>query len=240
MAGVPTAFGTGLVDLGPAGPVNFDSHTGNDKPPYIVGVSKDGTLAGGTDSGGHAFIWTPGHGQVTIGTNIWLVGVDWLIVSGVSTNVLAVGNSNNGNYPVYWQGKANGTGGSWTSFPVANNDNTSTGYWQATSLGVKADGSGTNWWVAGFTSGSPGASPYETNVRYQYSTVSATSMGMNSTHNRAFFYAASAQGTFAGVAHTGAVPPMAVPGTGSNGITVSRVTSSLILAGRQRPGTGRC
>ena len=133
MVGVPTAFSTGLVDLGPAGGASWDSNIGNDKPPYVVDVSRDGTLAGGTDSSGHAFIWTPGNGKVVIGTNLWLVGVDWL-----AGGVLAVGNFGSANSPVYWHGNADGTGGYWYSFPAEDG----TQPWVATSLGVKADGDG--------------------------------------------------------------------------------------------------
>ena len=113
MVGVPAAFGTGLVDLGPAGAASFDSNVGDNKPPCIVDVSKDGTVAGGTDSSGNPFIWTAANGKVSIGSSTWLVGLDWL-----SGTVLAVGNSSGANYPLYWEGNADGTGGTWTSLPA--------------------------------------------------------------------------------------------------------------------------
>ena len=142
MAGLPTAFGSGLVDLGPAGIPNFDSNVGNNKPTYIVDVSKDGALAGATDNSGNGFIWTAGTGKVLIGAGYALVGADWL-----SGRVLAVGNSS-ANYPSWWQGNFDGSGGSWTSLPPMDGTSGSGGYWQATSLGVKADNS--DWWLAGF------------------------------------------------------------------------------------------
>jgi hypothetical protein len=194
MVGVPTAFGAGLVDLGPAKSASWDSNIGNDKPPYVVDVSKDGTLAGGTDSSGHAFIWTPGNGKVIIGANVWLVGVDWFAGS-----VLAVGNYGSA-YPFYWQGNADGTGGAWTSFPAMDG----TSPWVATSLGVKADGS--DWWAAGYKNIT--GNPYEYQLRYQNSTASATSIHFPSGgHARCFFYAASDQGTFAGVSQYGGSAP---------------------------------
>ena len=157
-------------------------HIGNDKAPYIADVSKDGTLAGSTDSSGNPFIWTAAHGKVTLGASRYLVGVDWLITNGVSTNVLAVVNDSSTNYPLYWKGKADGSGGSWTSFPPADSLGLTdtNGYWKATALGL-----GTNlhnippnpvadWWVAGFRNFTN--SPYEYQLRYDNSTGAATRM----------------------------------------------------------------
>ena len=49
LAGLQAAFGNMFVDLGPAGPANWDPHIGNDNAPYVADVSRDGALAGGTD-----------------------------------------------------------------------------------------------------------------------------------------------------------------------------------------------
>jgi hypothetical protein len=87
MARVPAVFGVQFVDLGPAGLAAWDPHIGTGKAPSIVDLSKDGTLAGGTDAGGNAYIWTAPYGKVTLGTGVALQGVDWLTVPGVSTNV---------------------------------------------------------------------------------------------------------------------------------------------------------
>ena len=146
---MPAVRGTGLVDPGPAGPAGFDSHIGTDKPPYIVDVSKDGTLAGGTDSTGHILIWTAACGKVSIVTNFWLVGVDWLVIP---TGNYVVGNYNGPNYPFSWQGNADGTVGLWRSLPLEDD----TASWTATALGLRADAS--EWWVAGYrnSQGSPG------------------------------------------------------------------------------------
>jgi hypothetical protein len=46
MVGVPRAFGTGLVDLGPAGGASWDSNIGNDKPSFAV--HQAGTLDNGS------------------------------------------------------------------------------------------------------------------------------------------------------------------------------------------------
>ncbi len=174
---------------------------------YAIDVSSDGTLAGGTDASGNAFIWTSTYGTVTLGAGngVKLQGVDWF-----SGNVLAVGNM--GNYPAYWQGTANGTGGPWASLPPANGDTGVNGYWTGTSLGVAADGS--DWWVGGFRSVT--TSPYETIIRYQNSTVSSTGIALASGgHNRSKFYAASNEGTFAGVEQYGGSAP---DGGSKNGI----------------------
>ena len=216
MAGVPAAFGAGLVDLGPAGPANWDPHIGNNKAPYIADVSKDGTLAGSTDSTGNPFIWTAPHGKVTLGTSRYLVGVDWLITNGVSTNVLAVVNDSSANYPLYWKGKADGTGGAWTSFPAADELTDTNGYWTATALGVGTnlhnDPSSPvpNWFVAGFRNFTN--SPYEYQLRFQqvpgYATRMHVPLGSFGVQTgRCFFFAASDEGTFTGVANCEGSPP---------------------------------
>jgi len=210
IVGAPAAWAANLVDLGPAGPATWDSNVADDMAAYIVDVSKDGTLAGGTDSSGNPFIWTAANGKVFIGSSRWLVGVDWLITNGVSTNVLAVVNDNSTTTPLYWQGAANGTGGSWTSFPLEDDSSP----WVATALGVGSnlhnippDPVG-DWWAAGYRNLS--ADPYEYQLRYQNSTASATSIDTPSEgpgHARCFFFAASNEGTFAGRAMYGKTAP---------------------------------
>lgn len=88
MAGVPAATGSGLWDLGTASTRgSWVTYPYPETALYMVDVSSDGTLAGGTDASGNAFVWTPTYGKVTLGTSVRLQGVDWL-----SGNVLAVGN----------------------------------------------------------------------------------------------------------------------------------------------------
>jgi hypothetical protein len=177
----------GLVDLGTICGAAWDVNIGTDKPPYVVDISRDGTLAGGTDSSGRVFIWTPANGKVLIGTNLWLVGVDWYAAS-----VLVVANYNSASFPYFWGGNADGSLGYW--YPLPPQDLTSP--WVATALGVAA--AGNDWWVAGYRNNQ--LSPYECHSRYQNSAGNAASVLYPSGgHVRCFFYAASDQGTFAGV-----------------------------------------
>ena len=138
----------GLFDLGPAAP-NRLAEPGRQrhKQTYKVDVSKDGTLAGGTDASGNAFLWTSVNGKVAIGAGYPLVGVDWYN----GTNVLAVANNwgNSVTRPWYWQGYYNGTNGFWTQLPGAGASTGTAGYWFATGLGVTNDSS--DWWVSGYT-----------------------------------------------------------------------------------------
>ena len=213
VGGSMAAFGGGIIDLGPAGNRNLsapsptagltlDSYFTN-RPQtavYLVDVSKDGTLAGGTDASGNAYIWTPRYGKVTIGAGVALQGVDWLAITGVSTNVLLVGNTNGGTLPVYWQGNADGSGGSWNTLPAGD-----TGGWQATCLGVKADGS--DWYVGG----NYGSDTSEGICRYKNSIPSTSSLGLNpaaySAHAYSFLFSVSDEETYAGRAAYGSGNP---------------------------------
>jgi GH25 family lysozyme M1 (1,4-beta-N-acetylmuramidase) len=211
----------GLFDLGPAGPTGLANPGGNGvKQTYIVDVSKDGTLAGGTDSSGNAFLWTSASGKVSIGTGYSLVGVDWYN----STNVLAV--ANNWGYtttrPWYWQGYYNGTNGSWTQLPGAGASTGTAGYWFGTGLGIT--NGNVNWWVSGYTtntliSTSPG---HKQGVGYDavknYSQIASTSSTTNwnangnSGHDEMGFYGTSDAGWMVGTEQYGGA---GTPGSGS-------------------------
>lgn len=242
VGGSMAAFGGGIIDLGPAGNRNLsapsptagltlDSYFTN-RPQtavYLVDVSKDGTLAGGTDASGNAYIWTPRYGKVTIGAGVALQGVDWLAITGVSTNVLLVGNTNGGTLPVYWQGNADGSGGSWNTLPAGD-----TGGWQATCLGVKADGS--DWYVGG----NYGSDTSEGICRYKNSIPSTSSLGLNpaaySAHAYSFLFSVSDEETYAGRAAYGS----GNPDSGSlNGIVTFPPYEAYWFAPRRPPAKPR-
>jgi len=67
-----------LTDLGALTRTGLANPGGNGvRQTYIVDLSKDGKLAGGTDASGNAFIWTEAGGQVALGAGYTLIGVDW-------------------------------------------------------------------------------------------------------------------------------------------------------------------
>jgi hypothetical protein len=208
MVGVPTALGQHLYDLGAIGPTGLqDPH--KVLQPYLVRLAKDGRLAGGTASSGNAFLWTPAGGVVSIGAGGYnLVGVDWY--TNGSTTVLAIANNwvnSTTNHPWYWQGNANGSGGTWTQLPGANAiPRRNTGFWFATGLGVATDNS--DWWVSGYTTNTPTSgctSPSALNqVGYQgvdgptNAVITLFSTGGNGFHPHGAYYCVSSTGLFVG------------------------------------------
>jgi hypothetical protein len=157
------ALGSSLTDLGALSTTGLLTPGGaGGQQPYIVDVSKDGTLAGSTDSGGNAFIWTPAGGKVTIGAGYTLVGVDWY----TNGTVLAVANNwgNAATHPWFWQGNPDGSAGVWTELPGAGGSADTAGYWFGTGLGVAIDNS--DWWVSGYTTNTSSGKKQQTAYDY--------------------------------------------------------------------------
>jgi hypothetical protein len=206
MAGATTAaLGSSLTDLGALGATALLTPGGaGGQQPYIVDVAKDGRLAGGTDSSGNAFIWTPAGGKVTIGTGYNLVGVDWY----TNGTVLAIANNwaNATTHPWSWQGNSNGSGGAWTELPGAAGAADTVGYWFATGLGVAIDNS--DWWVSGYTTNTSSGNKQQTAYDYTNSPtwpqiVQFSDYGVGA-HFPGLFFQASDTGAFVGKTDYGA------------------------------------
>jgi hypothetical protein len=206
MAGAATvALGSNLTDLGALNGTGLLTPGGaGGQQPYIVDVSKDGTLAGSTDSGGNAFIWTPTGGKVTIGAGYSLVGVDWY----TNGTVLAVANNwgNAATHPWSWQGNSDGSGGVWTELPGAGGSPDTPGYWFGTGLGVAIDNS--DWWVSGYTTNTSSGNKQQTAYDYTNSPtwpqiVQFSNYG-DGAHFPGLFFQASDTGAFVGKTDYGA------------------------------------
>jgi hypothetical protein len=168
LGGPIVTWGSSLTDLGALAGTGLATPGGaGGQQPYLVDVSKDGRLAGSTDSGGNAFIWTATGGKVSISTDGYvLVGVDWY----TNGTVLAVANNwgsivaQTNTVPYYWQGNADGSNGTWTQLPGAGAATSPPGYWFATGLGVASDNS--DWWVSGYTTNTSSGNKQQ--VGYDY------------------------------------------------------------------------
>ena len=206
---------------------------------YIVDVSKDGAVAGGTDASGNAFIWTSVNGKVAIGAGYSLVGVDWYN----STNVLAVANNwgNSVTRPWYWQGYYNGTNGFWTQLPGAGASTSTAGYWFATGLGVATDNS--DWWVSGYTTNTIAViinrRPMTTPTPRPRRKLSGFPTMARGATSGAGFMGASDSGAFVGTEEYGGSGPTAagpLTGTGGSGRRPLQLVRRSLA--RPKPATG--
>jgi hypothetical protein len=169
-AGAIAASASSLTDLGPSTPAGLANPSGNGTMKiHIVEVTRDGTVAAGTDSSGNAYIWTASSGKVNIGAGYTVVAVrSW---PAANTTLLVVANKwgDTITHPWVWTGNADGSNGSWVKLPGGANATSSAGFWFATGCGV-TNGNG-NWWVSGYTTNTTynGASPgHKQGVAYQY------------------------------------------------------------------------